>query len=159
MLFIAHLQTNKAKYIAPFIHLVHGVDNVKALKELSKQGLKSKRSVHCLLQVHVAEEQNKSGLTEEELFNVLAEVTETPIMFSNICIDGIMGMASLTYDKEQIRGEFKFLKYLFDKYQNFSTSNCQLKILSMGMSDDYKIALEEGSNMVRIGSLLFGARI
>jgi pyridoxal phosphate enzyme (YggS family) len=156
--FIGHLQTNKIKQIAPFVHLIHSVDSAKLLKEISRHGSKCSRIIHCLLQVHVAEEQNKFGLTDEELFQILAEVKQTPATYSNVFVDGIMGMASFTEDIEQIRGEFRYLKYLFNKYQEFSTPNCQLSTLSMGMSDDYKIAIEEGSNMVRVGSLLFGRR-
>ncbi|TDH27384.1 YggS family pyridoxal phosphate-dependent enzyme [Segetibacter sp. 3557_3] len=157
--FIGHLQTNKVKQIAPFVHLIHGVDSTKLLAEINKQGKKHDRVINCLMQVHVAEEPNKFGLTEETLFDALAQVTQTPLEFSNVYIRGIMGMASFTDNREQIRGEFKFLKYLFDKYQSMASSNCALKTLSMGMSDDYEIAIEEGSNMVRIGSLLFGRRI
>jgi pyridoxal phosphate enzyme (YggS family) len=157
--FIGHLQSNKVKLIIPFVHLIHGVDSLKLLKEISKQAAKLGRVVHCLLQIHIAEEQSKFGLNEEELLNTIAEVKQKPLEFSNIYIDGLMGMATFSYDEEKVRGEFKYLKYLFDKYKEVEMPNCNFSILSMGMSDDYKWAIEEGSTMVRIGSLLFGRRI
>jgi pyridoxal phosphate enzyme (YggS family) len=156
--FIGHLQSNKAKLIIPFVHLIHGVDSLKLLKEISKQAAKLGRVVHCLLQVHIAEEQSKFGLNEEELLNAIAEVKQKQLEFSNIFIDGLMGMATFTDDEEKVRGEFKYLKYIFDKYKEIETPHCKFSILSMGMSDDYKWAIEEGSTMVRIGSLLFGRR-
>jgi PLP dependent protein len=157
--FIGHLQSNKAKFIVPFVHLIHSVDSLKLLKEISKQGAKVNRVVHCLLQIHVAEEQTKFGLNEEELLNVIAEIKQKPMEFAHVYVDGLMGMATFTDDEEKVRGEFKYLKYLFDKYKAETSSNCNLTILSMGMSDDYKWAIEEGSTLVRIGSLLFGRRV
>ena len=156
--FIGHLQSNKVKLIAPFVHLIHGVDSLKLLKEISKQGAKINRVIHCLLQIHIAEEQTKFGLDEEELLNVIAEAKQKPLEYSHVFIDGLMGMATFSDDEEKVRGEFKYIKYMFDKYQDVKTANCNLSILSMGMSGDYQLAIEEGSNMVRIGSLLFGAR-
>lgn len=157
--FIGHLQSNKVKQIIPFVHLIHGVDTVKLLREISKQGAKINKVVHCLLQVHIAEEQTKFGLNEEELLNVIAEVKQKPMEYSHVFVDGLMGMATFSDDEEKVRGEFKYLKYIFEKYRDVTTANCNLTILSMGMSDDYKWAIEEGSTMVRIGSLLFGRRI
>jgi len=156
--FIGHLQSNKVRYIAPFVHLIHGVDDFKLLKEINKQAVKHNRVVDCLLQVHIAQEETKFGLSDEELEEVINEVTNSTSPLNNICIKGLMGMASNTGDTDKIRAEFRHLRALFDKYAALSTPNLQLSILSMGMSSDYTIALEEGSTMVRIGSLLFGAR-
>ena len=154
--FIGHLQSNKVKYIAPFIHLIHGVDSEKLLKEINKQGKKINRSIPCLLQVHIAAEETKFGFDEKELHELMSS---TPINgLTNIRIDGLMGMASFTEDNDLIIKEFTFLKSLFDKYAQLSTSNFQLSTLSMGMSADFTFALDAGSNMVRIGSLLFGPR-
>lgn len=147
--FIGHLQTNKVKLIVPFVYLIHGVDSLKLLKEINKQAEKQSRVIHCLLQVHIAPEETKFGFDENELFSL--DISQ----FENAKIDGLMGMASLTDDMNKVRPEFTHLKILFKKLQ---TSNPQLHILSMGMSSDYKIAIEEGSNLVRIGSLLFGER-
>ena len=147
--FIGHLQSNKVKLITPFIYLIHGVDSLKLLKEIDKQAEKSKRHIDCLLQVHIAQEETKFGFDENELFAL--EIGQ----FVNVKIKGLMGMASLTENTNKIRTEFKHLKTI---YKKLSTLTPQLSILSMGMSADYKIAIEEGSNMVRIGSLLFGER-
>ena len=147
--FIGHLQSNKVKLITPFIYLIHGVDSLKMLKEIDKQAEKNKRLIDCLLQVHIAEEETKFGFDENELFAL--EIGQ----FANLKIKGLMGMASLTENTNKIRIEFKHLKTI---YKKLSTLTPQLSILSMGMSADYKIAIEEGSNMVRIGSLLFGER-
>ena len=147
--FIGHLQSNKVKLITPFIYLIHGVDSLKLLKEIDKQAEKNKRLIDCLLQVHIAEEETKFGFDENELFAL--EIGQ----FANLKIKGLMGMASLTENTNKIRIEFKHLKTI---YKKLSTLTPQLSILSMGMSADYKIAIEEGSNMVRIGSLLFGER-
>ncbi|MBN8837796.1 MAG: YggS family pyridoxal phosphate-dependent enzyme [Sphingobacteriia bacterium] len=148
--FIGHLQSNKVKYIAPFVHLIHGVDSFNLLKEINKQAAKNNRIINCLLQVHIAQEETKFGFSFHEL-NELSELSE----LKNVNVCGLMGMASFTEDMEAVRNEFKNLKTAFDK---FSIRNCQLSILSMGMTTDYKVAIEEGSNMVRIGSMLFGAR-
>jgi pyridoxal phosphate enzyme (YggS family) len=147
--FIGHLQTNKVKSIVPFIYLIHGVDSLKLLKEIDKQAEKNKRVIDCLLQIHIAQEETKFGFDETELLNLELK------QFLNVRIKGLMGMASLTDDMNKIRIEFKFLKSLFEKLK---IQNPALTILSIGMSADYKIAIEEGSNMVRIGSLLFGER-
>ena len=154
--FIGHLQSNKVKYIAPFVSLIHGVDTFKLLKEINKQGEKINRVIDCLLQIHIAQEETKFGLNEDELDDIFgsAELKE----LNNIKISGLMGMASFTDNEETIRNEFRYLKTLFNSYKRFLTHNSQLTTLSMGMSADYKIAIEEGSNMVRIGSLIFGER-
>lgn len=153
--FIGHLQSNKVKYIAPFVSLIHGVDSKKLLTEINKQGEKLNRVIDCLLQIYIAKEETKFGMDENELLKLLnTDFTN----YKNIRICGLMGMASFTDNMEKVRNEFKFLKSLFDKYSELTIANCQLSILSMGMSADYKIAIEEGSNMVRIGSLLFGKR-
>lgn len=147
--FIGHLQSNKVKSIVPFIYLIHGVDSLKLLKGIDKQAEKYKRIIDCLLQVHIAQEETKFGFDETELFNLDLK------QFSNVRIKGLMGMASLTDDINKIRIEFKYLKTLFEKLKS---QNPELTILSMGMSADYKVAIAEGSNMVRIGNLLFGER-
>jgi pyridoxal phosphate enzyme (YggS family) len=153
--FIGHLQSNKIKYIAPFVSLIQGVDSEKLLDEINKQGEKINRIIDCLLQIHIAKEETKFGLDENELKEL---ISTNPAVYKNIRIKGLMGMASFTDDEQKIRDEFKLLKSLFDKYSTFSIFNFQFSILSMGMSADYKIAIEERSNMVRIGSLLFGKR-
>ena len=158
--YIGHLQTNKVKYIAPFVHLIHGVDSFKLISEINRQAEKNHRTIQCLLQVHIAQEESKFGLNEaelEELFEDLKKATEIGELKS-IRICGLMGMASFTEDPNKVKLEFKYLQMLFDKYSHKESMNCKLTILSMGMSSDYKAAIEEGSNMVRIGSLLFGER-
>ncbi len=150
--FIGHLQSNKVKNIAAFIHLIHGVDSLKLLTEINKQGKKNNRVINCLLQVHIAQEEAKFGLNEEELLQLL---NGSISQLRNIKICGLMGMASLTDNMDKVRYEFHFLKLLFTKLM---THDSQLTTLSMGMSGDYKIAIEEGSTMVRIGSLIFGER-
>lgn len=147
--FIGHLQSNKVKLIVPFVYLIHGVDSLKLLREIDKQAEKNQRVIDCLLQVHIAQEETKFGFDENELLNL--EIKQ----FLNVKIKGLMGMASLTDDINKIRIEFKSLKILSEKLKS---QNPELAILSMGMSADYTIAIEEGSNMVRIGSLLFGER-
>ena len=156
--FIGHLQTNKVKQIAPFVHLIQGVDSMKLLTEINKQAKKIDRKIHCLLQVHIAQEETKFGLDEVELDQIFSIIKNDPESLSNVFIDGLMGMASFSDDLEKVKGEMKMLKSLFNRYQSVSTSNCKMETLSMGMSGDYKLAIQEGSNMVRIGSLLFGAR-
>ena len=154
--FIGHLQSNKVKYIAPFVHLIHGVDSLSLLKEINKQAVKNNRTIDCLLQIHIAQEETKFGFDEEELNLLISEFEN--LKMQNVNIVGLMGMASFSDDMNKVRIEFKKLKALFDKLNQLSIVNCQLSVLSMGMSADYKIAIEEGSTMVRIGSLLFGAR-
>lgn len=154
--FIGHLQSNKVKQIVPFIHLIQSVDSYKLLQEINKQAQKLDRTINCLLQIHIAKEETKFGLNEEELEVLIKTLNHTPL--SNVSIIGFMGIASFTNDKNQIRKEFQQLKQLFNQYQSHSIKNYTPHILSMGMSSDYTIALEEGSNMIRIGSLLFGIR-
>lgn len=153
--FIGHLQSNKVKYIAPFVSLIHSVDSKKLLAEIDKQAKKNNRIIDCLLQIHIAEEETKFGFNENELKEL---ISSDLTVYRNVQIKGLMGMASFTDDIQKVRNEFKFLKRLFDKYSSWSIVNYQFSILSMGMSADYEVAIEEGSNMVRIGSLLFGKR-
>ena len=147
--FIGHLQTNKVKLIVPFVQLIHGVDSLKLLKEINKEAAKCNRVVDCLLQVHIAQEETKFGLDETELAETMALAAELKLM--NVNVIGLMGMASFTTDMDTVRKELRQLKGIFEQYAAFTT-------LSMGMSSDYRIAVEEGSTMVRIGSLLFGER-
>ena len=144
---IGHVQTNKVKYMAPFVDFIHAVDSIKLLKEIQKQAEKNNRQIKCLIQIRIAQEETKFGITPDELELLL----DTSKSFNNILIEGLMGMASFTEDKNQIRREFQLLKSIYDKYSSF-------KILSMGMSGDYNIAIEEGSNMIRVGSKIFGER-
>ena len=153
---IGHIQTNKVKFMAPFVSLIHGVDSLKILEEINKQALKNNRIIDCLLQIHIAEEETKFGLNEDELENLLA--SETFIKLKNIKIVGLMGMATFTENQNQIKKEFEHLKSIFDTKKSLSIVNCQLSILSMGMSGDYQLAIECGSTMVRIGSSIFGGR-
>ncbi len=153
--FIGHLQTNKVRYITSFVHLIQGIDSLKLLSEVNKQGIKAKRVINCLLQVHISKEETKFGFDEDELKATIARLTDEPM--KNVQVAGLMGMASFTPDIEKVRSEFKYLKFLYDKYHQAKTSNFNLQTLSMGMSGDYKIAMEEESSMVRIGSLLFGS--
>jgi pyridoxal phosphate enzyme (YggS family) len=148
--FIGHLQSNKVKYIAPFVHLIHGVDSLKLLQEINKQAIKNNRVIDCLLQIYIAQEETKFGMDEKEL----AEAIDTASTLSNINIKGLMGMASFSSDTQVLKNEFNHLQSLYKKYQLTNS----FSILSMGMSSDYTIAIESGSNLVRIGSLLFGAR-
>jgi pyridoxal phosphate enzyme (YggS family) len=150
--FIGHLQSNKVKYIAPFVNLIHGVDSLKLLREIDKQGERNGRVINCLLQVHIAREETKFGFDALELEALLAEGVLSGNSLKNVKVPGLMGMASFSDDKGKVREEFRGLKTLFDK--NFPDTG----ILSMGMSADYKIAIAEGSSLVRIGSLLFGSR-
>jgi pyridoxal phosphate enzyme (YggS family) len=156
--FIGHLQSNKVKYIAPFVHLIHGVDSFKLLKEINKEAAKNNRTIDVLLQVHIAQEETKFGLDEEELKNIYNKKSDGLQELKNVRICGFMGMASFSDDSEKVRSEFNYLKSLFNWYADVPIANCKFSILSMGMSGDYTIAIEEGSTMVRIGSLLFGAR-
>ena len=158
--FIGHLQSNKVKYIVPFVHLIHSVDSFKLLMEIDRQARKSGRTVDCLLQVYVASEETKYGLHDaelDELVNGFLRANEKNELL-NVRIKGLMGMASMSDDIQKLRLEFEYLAALFDKYATITTAQFNFQHLSMGMSGDYKIAIEEGSNMVRIGSLLFGQR-
>ncbi|CCG53083.1 Protein of unknown function [Flavobacterium indicum GPTSA100-9 = DSM 17447] len=156
--FIGHLQSRKAKLIAPFVSLIHGVDSLKLLEEINKQAQKNNRIVDCLLQVHIAEEESKFGLNEQELDEILKQVQNDNENFKNIRIVGLMGMATFTDNLNQIEKEFKQLKTIFDKYKQIDTMNIKLQSLSMGMSGDYQLAISCGSTMVRIGSSIFGNR-
>jgi pyridoxal phosphate enzyme (YggS family) len=151
--FIGHLQSNKVKFIAPFVHLIQSVDSFKLLKEIHKQAEKNNRVVDCLLQVHIAREETKFGLDETELTEIMNQIIRTPL--KNVRIIGLMGMATFTDDPESVRVEFHELKKKFD---GLKTEGLPLTTLSMGMTSDYQIAIEEGSTMVRIGSLIFGKR-
>jgi len=154
---IGHLQSNKVKYIAPFVHLIHSIDSLKLLQEVSKQALKNNRVIPCLLQVHIAKEETKFGFDAEEVL-ALINSRETA-QLSSIKIIGLMGIATLTDDTEQIRKEFKSLKKLFVQVKNMPLpEQISMQELSMGMSSDYRIAIEEGSTMVRVGSAIFGER-
>jgi len=154
--FIGHLQSRKVKLIGRFVNLIHGVDSLKLLQEINKEGKKNNRVIDCLLQIFIAEEETKFGLDENELNEVLnSEEFKT---LENIRIVGLMGMATFTENKNQIKKEFQNLKTIFDKVSQLKTENCQLKIISMGMSGDYQLAIECGSTMVRIGSSIFGNR-
>ncbi|MBL4658620.1 MAG: YggS family pyridoxal phosphate-dependent enzyme [Flavobacteriales bacterium] len=146
---IGQLQRNKVKYIAPFVSLIHSVDTVKLLNMIEAQGEKCDRVIDCLLQIHIAEEDTKSGFTPAEVKELLSGGTLNSLPHVNII--GLMGMASYTEDQNQISEEFQSLKSIFDQYPD-------LGVLSMGMSGDYSLAIEEGSNMVRVGSLIFGER-
>ncbi len=162
--FIGHLQTNKVKLITSFVQLIHGVDSLKLLKEINKEAEKNKKSIDCLLQVHIAKEETKFGLAENELMTIINETRNKKM--SHIKIAGLMGMASFTEDMELVRAEFRQLKGFFDRLftpvslaDNIRPTQYRLPALSMGMSSDYRVAVEEGSTMVRIGSLLFGERV
>ncbi|MDT0539965.1 YggS family pyridoxal phosphate-dependent enzyme [Croceitalea sp. P059] len=150
---IGHVQRNKVKYMAEYVSLIHGVDSLKLLKEIDKQAKKNNRVISCLLQIHIANEESKFGFDEKELLHLLE--SEEFKSLENIKIVGLMGMATFTQDINQIRKEFKNLKLLFDTTVSMLSD---VKVLSMGMSGDYQIAIEEGSTMVRIGSSIFGAR-
>ncbi len=156
--FIGHLQSNKVKYIAPFVHLIHGVDTEKLLLEINKQGAKINRVIDCLLQVHIAEEDTKFGFSEEELEMLLQKLAAEGTL-THVHIRGLMGMASFTEDQQKISNEFRHLKKVFDKTQSaLDRAPSSFNINSTGMSADYELALAEGSTMTRIGSLLFGQR-
>ena len=156
--FIGHLQSNKVKYIAPFVHLIHGVDSLNLLKEINKQGAKNGRIIDVLLQVYIAEEETKFGLDEAEVNEIMREYAN--LRMSQVRVCGLMGMASFSEDMEKVRAEFRHLKSILDKQRLPLSLKLQgaSPTLSMGMSADYKIAIEEGSTMVRIGSILFGTR-
>ncbi|MFC2123304.1 YggS family pyridoxal phosphate-dependent enzyme [Bacteroidota bacterium] len=154
---IGHLQRNKVKYVAPFVSMIHSVDSVRLLAEINKQAAKNERVIDCLFQVHIAEEETKFGLSSNELLDMV----KNPELkdYENIRIVGLMGMATYTDDELQIRKEFRFLSELFYKIQSeISAENIEMMELSMGMTSDYKIAIEEGSTLIRIGTAIFGAR-
>ncbi len=153
---IGHLQSNKVKYIVPFVNLIHSIDSLKLLAEVDKQAKKIGRVVDCLLQVHIAAEDTKYGFSESEIFETFQ--AEQFKSLTHIRIVGLMGMATLTENQAQIRKEFKSLKTLFDKIKIMSVPSVTMKELSMGMSSDYKIAIEEGSTLIRVGTAIFGER-
>ncbi len=148
---IGHLQTNKVKFIAPFVSLIHGVDSLKLIKEIDKRAAQNNRIIECLLQIRIAEEETKFGLSDSKAFQVL----ESAKHYKNVRITGLMGMATNTIDKSMLRNEFAYLTALFLKCQSVSQD---MQIVSMGMSSDYEIAIEQGSTMVRVGSAIFGQR-
>lgn len=154
---IGHLQTNKVKYIAPFVSLIHSVDSLKLLKEVNKEAKKNNRVINCLLQFHIAQEETKYGLNLEEAKSLLE--SEEFIQMENVSVVGIMGMASFSDDENQVRDEFRILENTFSILKShYFKFNDNFKEISMGMSGDYKIAIEEGSTMIRVGSLIFGNR-
>jgi len=155
---IGHVQTNKVKYMASYVHLIHAVDSLKLLKEINKQAKKHGRIINCLLQLRIAQEETKFGLTQVDLTAILQ--SEAIHTLKNIKITGLMGMASFTEDKNQVEKEFDFLKEAFDslKEKPLELKNCDLQTLSMGMSGDYSVAIECGSTMIRVGSAIFGVR-
>lgn len=158
--FIGHLQSNKIKYIAPFVHLIQGVDSFKLLTEIDRQGRKHDRVINCLLQVHIAMETTKFGLNSDELSELVDGLVKAGELneFRNVKVVGLMGMASFSDDAARVKAEFTYLAALFDRYTVIKAPSFHLRYLSMGMSGDYQLALQAGSNMVRIGSLLFGER-
>ena len=153
---IGHLQRNKVKHIASFVTLIHGVDNFKLLKEINKQAEKQQRIISCLFQIKIASEDSKFGMTENELTTIID--SEEFLSLKHICIKGLMGMATFTDDKTQIKKEFLELNRLFKSLKQLQYPNMNLETLSMGMSGDFKLAMACGSNMVRIGSTIFGTR-
>jgi hypothetical protein len=154
---IGHVQSNKVKYMIPYVKLIHGVDSLKLLKEINRQAVRWRKNVDCLLQIHIAEEETKFGLDENELNDILN--SEEFKGFNNVKVIGLMGMATFTDNQHQIKREFEHLKSIFDKLSKQpTTQNLQLTTLSMGMSGDYQLAIECGSTMVRIGSSIFGIR-
>ena len=153
---IGHVQRNKVKYMAEFVDLIHGVDSLKLLKEINKQALKHDRIINCLLQIKIAEEDSKFGMRIKDAEELL--LSETVSELKNINIVGLMGMATFTDNKDQIKEEFLRLKSAFEDLKTIKTSNCNLQTISMGMSGDYKLAIECGSTMVRVGSSIFGER-
>lgn len=156
--FIGHLQTNKVKQIAPFVHLIHGVDSIKLLQEIDKVGAKLQKKISCLLQVHIATEETKFGFDKAEVLDT-AKLYFKEGKYPNVQLCGLMGMASFTADEKQVQHEFQLLNSIFNEIKkDKSGDDKNFNILSMGMSNDYKIAVESGSNLIRIGSMLFGSR-
>lgn len=153
---IGHVQRNKVKYMASFVSLIHGVDNFKLLSEINKQALKHDRIIDCLLQIKIAEEDSKFGMSTQDAVRILQ--SEEFLELKNICIKGVMGMATFTDNKAQIKKEFLHLKQVFNNLKELNSKNCDLETISMGMSGDYQLAIECGSTMVRVGSSIFGAR-
>jgi pyridoxal phosphate enzyme (YggS family) len=153
--FIGHLQSNKVKYLSSFVHLIHGIDSEKLLAEVNKQAAKHNRTISCLLQVHIAQEETKFGFDATELKSIAEKINNNT--FPNVSVEGLMGMASFSDDLEKVGAEFDFLKQQFDEMKAL-LSNPSFQTLSMGMSGDYELAIQKGSNMIRVGSLLFGSR-
>jgi len=153
---IGNLQRNNVKYMAEYVSLIHGVDSFKLLKEINKQAKKYNRNINCLLQIKIAQEDTKAGMTREDAFNLLT--SEDILSLKNIKITGLMGMATFTDNEEQLTSEFKLLKTTFDKLKNIELFNFKPETISMGMSGDYPLAIENGSTMIRVGSSIFGAR-
>lgn len=153
---IGHLQSNKVKYMASFVDLIHGVDSLKLLKEINKQAQKHNRSIDCLLQIKIASEDSKFGIASEEASNIIQSEVFSELKHVNVI--GLMGMATFTDNTTQIEKEFKYLKSTFENLKTLQTSNCNLKTISMGMSGDYPLAINCGSTMVRVGSRIFGSR-
>jgi pyridoxal phosphate enzyme (YggS family) len=158
--FIGHLQSNKVKQIAPFIHLIHSVDSFKLFREIHKEGFKQKRVIDCLLQVHISKEETKFGFNNAEVGSVFQEIKSLEVnsgkLFARVA--GLMGMASFSEDQQLLLEEFQSLKKIYDQLQGQRTESIEMQYLSMGMSNDYALAVTAGSNMVRVGSLLFGMR-
>ncbi|WP_248724977.1 YggS family pyridoxal phosphate-dependent enzyme [Seonamhaeicola sp. ML3] len=153
---IGHVQRNKVKYMASFVSLIHGVDSIKLLEEINKQAMKHNRVINCLIQIKIASEDSKFGIIPEEAKDILESQAFSEL--KNIKVVGLMGMATFTDDQEQIEKEFKLLKSTFENLKDIKTENCELKTISMGMSGDYKLAIDCESTMVRVGSSIFGAR-
>ncbi|WP_025761965.1 YggS family pyridoxal phosphate-dependent enzyme [Dyadobacter tibetensis] len=153
---IGHLQSNKVKYMAPFVSLIHGVDSLKLLQTIDKEAKKNNRVIDCLLQIYIADEETKFGLSAEETYQLLLSSDFQNL--AHIRVIGLMGMATHTDNQEKVRAEFRSLRLLFEELKKQETQNMQMKELSMGMSGDYLLAIEEGSTMVRIGSAIFGHR-
>lgn len=153
---IGHVQRNKVKYMASFVALIHGVDNFKLLKEINKQALKHNRVINCLLQIKIASEDSKFGMTIQDAIDILNSKEFTEL--KNVKIVGVMGMATFTDKQDQIKTEFKSLKTTFDNLKKIPSQNCNLETISMGMSSDYKLAIDCGSTMIRVGSSIFGTR-
>lgn len=153
---IGHVQSNKVKYMSSFVCLIHGVDNLKLLKEINKQAKKHNRVIDCLLQIKIAEEDSKFGMSFQEAIEIIESKAFSEL--KNIKIVGVMGMATFTDEENQIKKEFSFLKDVFDELKKLQTANCELQTVSMGMSGDYELAIACGSNMIRVGSSIFGSR-
>lgn len=153
---IGHVQRNKVKYMAPYVSLIHGVDSLHLLEEIDKQAFKNQRIIDCLLQVHIAQEETKFGFNPQEIFDLITNPSFSNL--KNIKIKGLMGMASFTSDETQIKKEFQLLKHCYDRLKTKEHPLLSIEFLSMGMSDDYPIALACGSNMIRVGSKIFGNR-
>jgi pyridoxal phosphate enzyme (YggS family) len=153
---IGHVQRNKVKYMASFVSLIHGVDNFKLLKEINKQAQKNDRIIDCLLQIKIANEDSKFGMTAQEASEILQ--SQEFLELEHIRVVGLMGMATFTNDKTQIKREFEYLKATFNNLKTQNTINCKLQTISMGMSSDYKLAIDCGSTMIRVGSSIFGER-